>query len=320
MSGTVHVMTKCENRLDGLLPNTELDRVRPSSLTFDITHRCNFNCPECIEREGMRYSRHTDLLLSTVCCLISQFADQGGQEVRLYGGEPTVHKHFGTIVRHAAKCVDFIRVVTNGSLLKSPSVSEALKAASETAKLSVRVSLNAGMPQTHERLHRVSGFFPEVLKGIESLSSSGIQLGVGYLVEEANANEVFRAYEITRECGATDFWLRPKTGLHGIGLAPMSLAARQAVLESIAKLMQCDQVTDPKLHLQSWFPSFLEAELLPDTAKSYPACYYCAASRLVITPPDPGVVWACTYWRAHPRFHVANQHSLTYCVSFLEIA
>lgn len=290
-------------------PDTKPEGVRPVSLTLDITHLCPFRCPLCIERKAMRHSRRTSLSCKTACRLISQFADYGGRELLLYGGEPTAHPHFPTILRHAARNFPLVRVVTNGSFLVKPKIADAICEVAEETELSVRVSLNAGTPETHERLHRVKGFFHRVVRGMETIKRrcGTLNLGVSFLLEEANASEVYRAYEISRDVGAELFWLRPKTGLHGIGLLPLSRSACGTVLEAVWMIEeQQDNDSGPRLYVESWFLRFLESGDLPDISKPYPACYYCGAARLVITPPDPGVVWSCTYWRADMRFHIAN--------------
>ncbi len=279
--------------------------IPPTSVTIDITHACPFRCPGCIEGIAMRHSKHSSILVGTARRLISRFAEEYGvREVLLYGGEPTIHPHFGAIVRHAARCVPIVRVVTNGAFLEKPCVAKALKAAAEEAEVSVRVSLNAGTQATHEELHKVKGFFPRVVRGMKALKGSNVNLSVSYLLEEANANEVLQAYLISTEVGATDFWLRPKTGVHGIGLIPLSQATRGVVLNVIERLTQ--QTDAPVFRVDSWFLRYLQSGCPPRTTKPYPMCYYCGASRLVITPPEPGVVWSCPYWRADKRFLVAD--------------
>lgn len=287
------------------LLETELERIKPTSLTLDPLHICNFRCKYCVEGAARCHSRYTSLSTSTALTLISQFIDQGGSEIRIYGGEPTLFPEFASIVKHAAQSADSVRVVTNGSLLEKSAIAEALKGAAEVSELSVRVSLNSGTPRTHEELHGVKGFFPKVLRGIENLSNSSVQLGVSFLVEDANANEVLKAYEIATQLGVTDFYLRAKTGLHGIDVIEMSTYAREAVLEAIG-LIQHNKAVCPKLHVSPWYADFLEAGDPPDTAKSYTSCYYCGAARLIVTPPEPGVVWSCTYFRGDPRFHIAS--------------
>jgi len=290
-------------------PDTTPDEVKPKSLTIDITHACPFRCPGCIEKKAMIHSRRSSLSCATACRLISQFADYGGREVLLYGGEPTFHPHFPIILRHAARTMPLIRLVTNGAFLAKPQITDAICEAAEETQLSVRVSLNAGTPETHEKLHRVKGFFYRVVKGMETIRnrSKAVDLSVSFLLEEDNASEVLRAYEISTRVGASLFWLRPKTGLHGIGLLPLSSSACEIVLEALWEIKtRFESGMGPGLHVEPWFLSFLEYGVPPDTSKPYPTCYYCAAARLVITPPEPGIVWSCTYWRADPRFFVAD--------------
>ena len=105
-------------------PDVEPHEVRPTSLTIDITHRCPFRCPGCVEGKAMRHSRHTSLFVGTACRLISQFANQGGKELLLYGGEPTAYPQFGKVMRHAANCMEVVRVVTNGAFLEKPRIAE----------------------------------------------------------------------------------------------------------------------------------------------------------------------------------------------------
>lgn len=257
----------------------------------------------------MVHSLRSSLLCETACRLISQFADYyGGRELLLYGGEPTAHPHFSTILRHAACSFPLVRLVTNGAFLAKPEIAEAICKASEETNLSIRVSLNAGTPETHERLHRVKGYFHRVVEGMRTLKGlcSTLNLGVSFLLEEANAGEVLLAYRISADIGADLFWLRPKTGFHGIGLLPLSRLACREVLDAVQKIKMQSDGSGPRLYVEPWFLRFLEWGVLPDTSKPYSACYYCGAARLVITPPDPGVVWSCTYWRADMRFHVAD--------------
>ncbi|MBN1675671.1 MAG: radical SAM protein [Kiritimatiellae bacterium] len=282
--------------------------VRPTSMTLDITHACNFRCPGCIEHTPLCASQGRAFRTETACKLISQFVRQGGgEEVLLYGGEPSSHAGFPDVVRHAAQCACRINVVTNGSFLHKPYVAGALREAATRAQVTVRVSLNSGTAPTHEKLHRAKGYFGKVVVGMRRLTEGGsaVHLGVSFLLEEANAAEIKKAYRIAAAVGAQDFYVRPKTGLNGIDVLPMSVPARRAALDAVQTLS--DQATSgPAVHVSPWHLRFLATNVTPDTSKPYPACYYCAASRLIVTPPEPGRVWACTFWRADPRFFVAD--------------
>ena len=288
-------------------PDVPPDEVRPRSMTLDVTLDCPYRCPACIEAPGMREGRRGAFTTATALKLIRQFADLGGEEVLFYGGEPTAHPDFPTFVRYAAGCMEKVRIVTNGAYLADRAIAEAICTAGERTDVSIRVSLNAGTPETHDALHRVEGFFPRVLEGMACITSASdrVHVGVSFLLEEANAAEVGEAYDRAAEVGAGGFWVRPKTGLHGIGPLPIdSLSAREAALAGLRDLS--DRRSGPELYVEPWHIPFLERGELPDTRKPFPSCYYCAASRLVVSPPGPGQVWACTYFRAHAEFLVAD--------------
>lgn len=272
----------------------------PVGLTLDVTHRCPFRCAGCIEGDGMVASGGGDLSLGTIERVVDAFAAGGGEEVALYGGEPTIHPDFDAIVRRAAARVPRVTLITNGVGLARPRVQAALRDAARSARVRVRVSLNAGSAATHAELHGVPGAFGMVVEGMGGLHGSGVRLEVSFLVEERNAAELPSAWAVARDVGAAVLWPRPKTGVHGEGLVPLSPGARAAVLEG-ARLPG-----RPAIHLEPWYRSYLASGRRPDTAKGYGRCAFSGGLRLVVTPPDPGVVWACTYWRGDERFHLAD--------------
>jgi len=290
------------------LPGNGPEYVQLRSLTVDVTHECDFRCSGCIEGKAMNRSGRSVLTADSIKKHIYWFARQGGREILVYGGEPTNHRELPRILRDAAEKVEIVRVITNGANLNRRTVNEALRSASKNAKVTVRVSLNAGTSGTHAKIHRVKGYFYNIIDGMGLLTSgdSNVRLEVSYLVEEANYREIKLAFGKAGDAGAVAFSLRPKLGTHGIGLKSLSSAARASILADIKALDARKTGDRLKLGVEPWYVRYLETGELPNTAKPYPACYFCAASRLVVTPPDPGVVWSCTYWRGSPRFRVAD--------------
>lgn len=297
------------------LPQAPPDAIAVRSMTIDLTHSCPFGCPGCIEARSMYESGRASLQTDTVCSLIDQHAENRGSNINIYGGEPTTHENFASIVQYAAKRLASIRIITNGSQLIREEISSAIGEAAEHADVEVRVSLNAGREKTHDLLHRVRGAFNHILEGMLLLTQppSNVVLGVSYLTEPANANELEIAYGIAIAVRANYFAIRPKTGMHGIGMAPMSRAARNAVLNAVQRLQ--DQENDaqrPKVLVPEHYLRFLKFNTTPDTVKKYPACWFCANSRVVITPPNPGMAWSCPYWRGDPRFKIADLSQVPY--------
>ena len=252
----------------------------------------------------MRQSGGTSLSTNTILSLLDAFAIQGGKRIYFYGGEPTADENFPDILLYASQRLQEIIVVTNGFYLNNDDVCKALIDASRSVSVWVRVSLNAGTCKTHDRLHKVEGAFHHIVQGMNALTSqsSTVRLAVSVLLQDSNANELLEAYNVSKSVNAHVYTLRPMTGLHGKGLIPITLMNRRRILDAIELISsQATNEGIPLVQVPAWYLQWLHSGQLPDTAKSYMACYFCASSRLVISPPDPGVVWACPYWRSDPR-------------------
>lgn len=292
-------------------PQVEPGALVPRHLFLDPEHRCPFRCPGCIERDAMVRTGHSALQTTTACSIIRSFAHEAGPDahVLFYGGEPTAHVGFGQILRCAAENVGCIQLVTNGAYLNDASVRESIGVAAQSSELVVRVSLNAGTPATHSALHGVDGYFDIVVTGMERLSrESRVSLRISFLVEETNAGEVRSAFSIAEACRAEEFVVRPKTGLHGVKLTGFTRQTRAELAETLRTLRaRCEHSpASPSLRYDEWFLHFLEDDRPPSTVKPFSSCYYCGAARIVVTPPEPGVAWACPYFRSDARFLIGR--------------
>src|ERR1035437_6707334 len=75
-----------------------------------LTGRCNFKCPYCRSVGG------ADLPLDEAIRTVNLWCDEGLQNIRFTGGEPTLYKGLGTLVSLAkARGVQHIALSTNGA-------------------------------------------------------------------------------------------------------------------------------------------------------------------------------------------------------------
>ena len=112
----VHLETAYEavrNSLVPLFPVLATPSLR--MLTLAITANCNFRCVGC--RYGRDYMVGSELPLSKVEEILSDAAAAGVSTVRLYGGEPLLHRDLPAMITkaHALGMTPF--VTTNGFLL-----------------------------------------------------------------------------------------------------------------------------------------------------------------------------------------------------------
>jgi len=90
---------------------------RPVMLTLAITGACNLVCCHCWVRAG-EASSHAHVSQRTVRRIVAEFAEIGGEGIRITGGEPLCHPHWLDIVQFS--CSQGFKTVilqTNAMLL-----------------------------------------------------------------------------------------------------------------------------------------------------------------------------------------------------------
>jgi cyclic pyranopterin phosphate synthase len=88
----------------------------PRSLFISLTANCNFRCKGC--HYGRDFMPGHQLSLDMVRDLLDDAKAAGFSKVRLYGGEPMLHKDLPQIVEHASRLGLDFWLTTNGFLLK----------------------------------------------------------------------------------------------------------------------------------------------------------------------------------------------------------
>ncbi|MGB0063496.1 MAG: GTP 3',8-cyclase MoaA [Terracidiphilus sp.] len=142
-------------------------------LRVSITDRCNYKCVYC--RTGEVGAQYAELTNEEYVGLIRLFVSLGITKVRLTGGEPLLRHGVVELVEElahlrtpAGERLD-LALTTNGHLLES--LAGPLKAAGLNR---VTVSMDAVDAAVFERITRVPGSFPVVLKGIRAARAQGL--------------------------------------------------------------------------------------------------------------------------------------------------
>lgn len=110
------------HELPGLVRHTaalyfpQVIKPQPEHLTVAITAYCNLRCIGC--RYGRDFMPNSELPLESVRTLLDDAKQIGIKTVRLYGGEPLLHRDLPKMVEHAVALGLRVDVSTNGILLK----------------------------------------------------------------------------------------------------------------------------------------------------------------------------------------------------------
>lgn len=200
--------SKLNLHLDRIARLEQGEDVFPITVEFNVTNRCNFMCEWCSEaRYRSAYSRAT-LPWQIVVRAIRDMARCGVRSITLEGGgEPTLHPRFEDIVLADLYDVS-LGLITNGSLLHKFS-EEFFERLSY-----LRVSLDAGTPETYEKVHG-AGVFNEVVANISMIANKRGKkpgLGVSFIVSENTMDDMVEAARLVKEAGADYIQFKPLLG------------------------------------------------------------------------------------------------------------
>lgn len=181
----------------------------PVTATVDITNVCNHNCIWChsakyhlAEPGHMPVELFRRLVDSLVKLNTKALSISGG-------GEPTCHPQVNEMLEYALESGLEVSMVTNGGLLDriNRNLLDRLRY--------LRVSLDAGSKETHNRLHRPKNqesSWEKIIYNISNLCYNKprkLCLGVGYLLHPINTPEVSQVTELLRDLGVDYFQVRP---------------------------------------------------------------------------------------------------------------
>ncbi len=166
-----------------------------------LTDACNFRCPYC---RGLRDDLKGTMPFDKARATVQHWLDQGLQNVRFSGGEPTLYKGLVDLVRMCkAGGVKRIAISSNGSAKWE--VYEQLLAAGVN---DFSISLDGGCCSTGDKMAGKPGQFPIVTENIRRLSAE-TYVTVGMVFTDDNVNECIDAVLFADSLGVSDIRVIP---------------------------------------------------------------------------------------------------------------
>jgi MoaA/NifB/PqqE/SkfB family radical SAM enzyme len=234
-------------------PDRELPIFSPISINLDLTSACNFSCPFCVDSKLINAGK--SLTLEDVKKTIDTLHAHGLLSVILIGGgEPTLHKDFGEMVRYLKSKGLQIGIVTNGSRLEK--IEEVVGELRE--KDWVRISIDAAGEGTFKDLHlpKTKVTLRQILEKAKRAKEKNPAVSWGYSfvilwegVEiggkrlSPNLHEMARAVELAREFSFDYVSFKPC-------LIRWSESQRETLLKNVGKTREEEIIDQIKTHLQ----------------------------------------------------------------------
>lgn len=81
-----------------------------NNIRLYITESCNAKCPNCFNRQN-RKNQHMDMEHYQKICQF--FASNGASQIKIMGGEPTIHPQFSEFMKISQDCFSTVSLFTN---------------------------------------------------------------------------------------------------------------------------------------------------------------------------------------------------------------
>ena len=167
----------------------------PVSGNFELTSRCNFNCPMCyVHLSQAENLTEKELTAAQWIDLARQARDQGMVFVLLTGGEPFLRKDFFEIYEAMKSMGLMVSINTNGSLLQG----EIRRRLIDNPPHRMNISLYGGNPQTYRNMCGRDAF-DSVVENIRMLKHAGIDVRLNLSITPWNKQDIQKIYEIATE-------------------------------------------------------------------------------------------------------------------------
>jgi len=169
----------------------------PTTISFDLSNRCQHNCIWCSWREH-REKDGNFIDKNIIKNVISECKILGitGFEI-CGGGEPLIHPDAEEIIKNIGSAGN-LYLITNGSKLNEEII--------KYCKI-IRISLDAGTSETHKKLHQIDDF-DNIINNIKK-SVKYVKTGIGFLIHPENYTEIPLASKIAKSLGCKYIQIRP---------------------------------------------------------------------------------------------------------------
>lgn len=181
------------------------ERVAPIYIRIKPTNYCNHRCYYCSYADsalGLRDSvnMQDQIPWEKMQEIINDIGDMGVKAVTFSGGgEPLVYPHIVDTMKMVLDRGIDLSIISNGQLLKDE------RADILSGAKWVRISFDSANAETYSRVRKIPmGAFDEVCSNIKSFSklkSKECELGINFVINHENADQVYDMAQMVRELG-----------------------------------------------------------------------------------------------------------------------
>lgn len=186
-------------------------------IVIELTNRCNLSCHHCFEE---RHAASGDLPMEIIDKVLLEGQLCKVKHLSFTGGEPTLHREFGDIIRRLCSFEYTFSFVSNGSTF--PHIYPLLIEHKRFFR-GATFSLDGARQQTHDRL-RGEGSFRQVMRAASICVVKNLPFSLNMVLTSQNRHEIAEMVDLARKLGSGGVRFghlmpTPDTALRGLDLS-----------------------------------------------------------------------------------------------------
>ena len=168
----------------------------PIAGNFELTARCNFNCPMCYVHmtQAQVDAAGKELTAQQWLDIAAAAKDRGMVFALLTGGEPLVRKDFFEIYDGMREMGILVSINSNGSLLKGKVLERFL----EAPPFRFNISLYGGNNETYRNMCGIP-VYDQVKEHIRTLRQAGVDVSLNLSITQYNKDDLAQIYADSQE-------------------------------------------------------------------------------------------------------------------------
>ena len=144
---------------------------KPSFASFELSSRCNLNCPQCDVGNKFTNRKNSHLNYDEYCKIMSEIGTTMLDAIFYFQGEPLLNKNFSKYISYAKLYNIYTITSTNAQLIDKNLAKNIVKSGLDRIIISVD-----GTTQDVYEIYRKGGLLEKTIKGIEYLKEAKKEL------------------------------------------------------------------------------------------------------------------------------------------------
>ena len=180
-------------------------------ILWEITPRCNMNCKHCLFYQNTKKGISKELSTEEVYKIIDNVSkDKNISAIWLSGGEPLLRKDIVEVCKYISSKSIVPSLSTNGILLNDDLIDKLYYAGVNY----IHLSLDGAKAYTHDSLRGVPGAYDKLMKVMDLLKESPINVGASFMVTEESVEELEEVVKIAdnKKLSVLSFYLVAELG------------------------------------------------------------------------------------------------------------